>query len=75
MRTEFDYLMRADTLITDLETKGYRVYADRYGGIMVKGPGTTAVYNNFNEYEGQHDGERLLLQAEAIYEELGLQLL
>lgn len=72
MATEFDLLMRADTMIATLEVLGYKVYSDKFGGIMVKGSGSAAVYNNVNEYPGDNEGERLLRQAQAIYKELGI---
>jgi hypothetical protein len=69
-RSEFDYLMAADTRLAKLEAKGYRVYQDKFGGIMVKGP-SVAIYNHYQEYSGAHDGERVWNQVEALCRDLG----
>lgn len=70
MTTEFDYLMRADTKLNALEGKGYKVFQDKFGGVMVKGPGI-AVYSHKDEYNGANEGERIWAQVEALYQSLG----
>lgn len=70
MKSEFDYLMEADTRLNALEAKGYKVFADKFGGVMVKGP-STAVYSHKDEYKGANEGERIWHQVEALYHSLG----
>lgn len=72
-KTEFDYLMIADTKLNALEAKGYKVFQDKFGGVMVKGPGV-AVYSHKDEYEGANEGERIWRQVEAIYGSLNEKL-
>lgn len=73
MKTEFDYLMTADTQLNALEARGYKVFQDKFGGVMVKGPGI-AVYSHKEEYSGANEGERIYKQVEALYITLGEKL-
>ena len=70
LRSEFDYLMNADERLTLLEIKGYKVFQDKFGGVMVKGPGL-AFYSHKYEYKGANEGERIWQQVEALYQSLG----
>ena len=70
LKTEFDYLMAAETLYCELERKGYKIHSDRHGGVMVKGSGI-GVYTNLSEFKGDSEGERIYKQAEALCDELG----
>ncbi len=33
---EFDYLMKADTMLNELKRDNYRLYMDKFGGIVIK---------------------------------------
>ena len=74
MLSEFDLLMRADSLFSKLKRANIRLYGDKWGNIVAKGYKDQQCINTvvfWNQFEGS-DGNKLLSQAEMLCKEFGL---